>query len=196
MFRLREKATYRMRFARSQSPARYAFAPSPSPKPNANHVILNGAARYRPLAEITPPFPLGTRRRSAYLAAAASRRIPLRFSPVNTGMRTASIDPVAKFPEIRTYENCEPNAFKMSTSKTHDLNSPGINTCTEIPNRLASHKRSAIGQLLLGVVERQRGSSPRTSTDPGETSTNGMSFRRNTKSSFVALTKSTPPLGS
>src|SRR5260370_30717615 len=135
--------------------ARYAFAPSPSPHPNANHAILNGAARYRALAEITPLFPLGTRRRSAYLAAADSRRIPLRFSPADSRMRDASFYSVTKLPEIRTYENREPNAFKISTSKTHDLNSPGINTSIETPTGLALHKRSVIGQRLLGAVVRQ-----------------------------------------
>jgi hypothetical protein len=87
---------------------------------------------------------------------------------------------------MRTYENREPNAFKISTSKTHDLNSPGINTSIEMLTGLASHKRSVIGQLLLGVVERHKDSLPRASA-------NGMSFRRK-KSSFAALTKSTPLL--
>src|SRR5260370_12111192 len=108
-------------------------------------------------------------------------------------MRDASFYSVTKLPEIRTYENREPNAFKISTSKTHDLNSPGINTSMEMPSGLALPKRPVSGQRLVGVVERQKGSSPRTSTDTGETSTNGMSFRRK-KSSFAASTKSTPLL--
>lgn len=64
---LREKATYRMRFSRSQSPARNAL-------PTRSAVILSAACRLPPLPEIGPlRFPLGTR----------SRRIPPGFFAIN-----------------------------------------------------------------------------------------------------------------
>src|SRR5260370_17341994 len=140
-------------------------APSPSPQPNAADVILSGASRHPFLSEIALRFSVGTRR----------RRIPLRFCPASSITKAAVARNIAKFPKMRTYENCEPNAFKISTSKTHDLNSRGIKTCRETDPRETSRSgfRTPVESIGLHVPE--------------------MSFRRK-KSSFAALTKSTPLL--
>jgi hypothetical protein len=116
-----------------------AFAPSPSPRPNAAHVILSGASRF-PHADITPLVlpssgerpPAGCpfagqqsptpRQRACFTSRMRLREVPLRFCPASSITKAAVARNIAKFPEMRTYENREPNAFKISTSKTHDLN--------------------------------------------------------------------------
>jgi hypothetical protein len=119
MLVLREKATYRMRFSRSQSPAR-------KPQPPRPVVILSAADR------------LFLRGRSAGFAS----RMPLpgaRFAP--RGCWAPALPQASDFQEpvrlapnsrrIRTYTNRESNTFKMSTSEMHDFNSRRMSTCEE-----------------------------------------------------------------
>src|SRR5690242_16006646 len=100
MFVLREKATNRMRFSRSQSPARNVLA-SPSAPHRNRVVILSGARRFLRL----PRIGLRTVR-----IAARSRRIPLRFlhgscAPVLLPRRNSSRICTCKIAELTPLES-------------------------------------------------------------------------------------------